>query len=238
MPIAARCPHCFAELRARDALAGRPVRCTKCGGLLTLPGEPVTASQARTLARKGGSKLPMVLLVVGGAGLLLGCLVCSGVGALFYFAVAKTEVVTTVPQPAPVAESRPEEVPAATVATPPPPPAVKRPKLGVPAASVASVEISGEFLKNAAVAEKKYAGKILRVRGSVIGHTGNDTVVLEGEFDAKQKGRRLVTCKVHPADLAALADVRPRATVTLIGKCTGQTKGTNAVAFTDCLFEE
>ena len=239
MPIAARCPHCLAELRARDDLAGRPVRCTNCRGLLTLPGEPAAARPrgrgGRPTAAQGGSKLPL-LLIAGGAVLLLGCVVCGGAG--YYFLAPVGDGVTTQPT-SPVAETVTPKDEGNTVAPAPAPtaPAPKRPKLGEPVATVSAVELSGEFLKDPAAAATRYAGKVVRVRGSAVGRVGDDTLAMEGEFDPKGKGRRLVNCKVHPADHAALADVKARTTVAVVGKCTGLTKATSAVALTDCLLE-
>jgi predicted Zn finger-like uncharacterized protein len=37
MPIAISCPSCEAELRLRDELAGRKVRCPRCGGVIAVP---------------------------------------------------------------------------------------------------------------------------------------------------------------------------------------------------------
>jgi predicted Zn finger-like uncharacterized protein len=86
MPIPVTCPECDAPYRVPDEMAGKAIKCKKCGGRVPVPaeGEGAAASGAddagEAAAPKKKSNTGKILAIVGGI-LALGCCVCGGGGA-------------------------------------------------------------------------------------------------------------------------------------------------------------
>ncbi len=52
MAIKASCGNCKSSFNAKDSLAGRKVKCPKCGEKLRVPGEKTVASPAKAKKKK------------------------------------------------------------------------------------------------------------------------------------------------------------------------------------------
>src|SRR5262245_31857268 len=99
MPISVTCPECDAPYRISDDMAGKAIKCKKCGGRVPVPvGNSELGSRARPKAgggdtageggepKKGG--MGKILAIVGAVVVLLGCCVClpgGGTGVWYFF---------------------------------------------------------------------------------------------------------------------------------------------------------
>lgn len=83
MPIAFSCPHCGAKSNVADQFAGQSGPCAHCGNTITIPvpafgGVGGPAPHAPSSSSGGGSVL-VIVAVIGGV-MLLGLLLCGGIG--------------------------------------------------------------------------------------------------------------------------------------------------------------
>jgi hypothetical protein len=89
MSIQVICRECDAAYDVADEMAGKTIRCRKCDAQVRVPDEDDASPRRRSRKPAAKSnKTTMILLIVGGV-LGLGCIVCSGVGVVGYFAVVR-----------------------------------------------------------------------------------------------------------------------------------------------------
>jgi predicted Zn finger-like uncharacterized protein len=85
MPISVTCPECDAPYRVPDEMAGKAIKCKKCGARVPVPaGEEGEAEAGAPAAKKKGG-MGKILAIVGAVVVLLGCCVCVPGG---YFGAA------------------------------------------------------------------------------------------------------------------------------------------------------
>src|SRR5258708_26480762 len=58
MPISFTCPHCGRQTSVADQYAGQSGPCVGCGGLITIPGAPMGASQDIAAPPSPATKFP------------------------------------------------------------------------------------------------------------------------------------------------------------------------------------
>jgi hypothetical protein len=90
MPIAVTCPECESVCRVADEMAGKAIRCKRCGARVPIPaGSGGKASDderaGEPAAKQKGGAAPV--LIVGGAVLAVACCLCLPLGgvATYYF---------------------------------------------------------------------------------------------------------------------------------------------------------
>src|ERR1051326_7157102 len=103
MPLTATCPNCSTKLRVPDELAGRRVKCSKCGTISPAGGGPEPAEAirrepgptesprprdeddgGRRQPKTKKSKTGLIIGIVLGVALLTGCC-CVGGGVAIYY---------------------------------------------------------------------------------------------------------------------------------------------------------
>jgi WD40 repeat protein len=144
------CPNCGQKLRAREDLAGRRVRCPKCGAAAPVPEDvpEVPVADGTPHSHRG---VPAWVWILGGVGLLgaLGLAGLAVVGFLYFRAVPPAPAVarveeTPVPPPEPTARTQPTQREAV-----PPAPAPARPAPRTPEKVVISEQATAPVLSDA-----------------------------------------------------------------------------------------
>src|SRR5262249_45222337 len=105
MPIATQCPGCQTSLKVPDTLAGRRVKCVKCGASLQVPGGDGITTRKRTTARISDtppakkSHVGVALLAVGVVAVLLMCVAVPAIGAVGWWLLRPAPVAQVTPPP-------------------------------------------------------------------------------------------------------------------------------------------